>query len=65
MFVIGRNVEVKVEEGKLTIICKVGDVEAGMWKYPKRKILATTHGRVDIPRTGLALTLDLVGPIIR
>lgn len=65
MFVIGRNVEVKVEGENLIITCKIVGVEAGMWMHPKRRIIATTHGKVDIPTTNVSLTLEIVGPILQ
>ncbi|GAI43186.1 unnamed protein product [marine sediment metagenome] len=55
MFVIGRNVEIKVEEGKLTIVCQIEDVVPSVSWSGDKKYLATTNGATRIPNTDLHL----------
>ncbi|MBA7657037.1 hypothetical protein ES703_64966 [subsurface metagenome] len=59
MFVIGRNVEAKVEGGQVTIVCQLKDVVPTKVLYDSRMVLATTPGAVLIPRTNLRLNVCL------
>jgi len=59
MFVIGRNVEVKVEEGKLTIVCQIDGVVPTPGLFAKTLLLATTNGARRVPKTELYLALYL------
>jgi len=62
MFVIGRNVEVKVEDGVLTIKCQVENVVPRVSDSGKNLELASTRGWVNVPRTDLRLTLSIHRP---
>lgn len=64
MFMIGCNVEVKVEEGKLTIVCEIKEAIPSRVRRIKGETLATTNGVVDIPHTDLCLDLNLYRWII-
>lgn len=59
MFVIGRNVEVKIENRAVTIVCQLRDVVPTKVPYDTREILATTPGAVLIPHTNLRLNVCL------
>lgn len=63
MFVIGRNVEVKVEDGELTIVCQVENVVPSVSKWGENYILATTYGEANVPKTDLYLEVRLTRPI--
>lgn len=63
MFVIGRNVEVKVEDGELTIVCQVENVVPSVSKWGENYILATTNGEANVPKTDLYLEVRLTRPI--
>ena len=62
MFVIGRNVEVKVENEQLTIVCQVKNVIPTKGFLDRRVILATTHRAVCVPKTDLYLEVHLTRP---
>jgi len=62
MFVIGRNVEVKVEDGALTIVCQVENVVPSVSEWGENYILATTNGEANVPKTDLYLRVWLTRP---
>jgi len=65
MFVIGRNVEVKVEDGKLTIVCQIKNAPRTANIAHNRWVLARSDGDTLIPDTDLSLDLILYGSRIR
>jgi len=59
MFVVGRNVEVKVEKGKVTIICQTENDLVMLFERDGFNTVAITHGSTPIPTTNLRLDLTL------
>lgn len=59
MFMVGRNVEVKVEKGRLLIVCELEGVGKAVSRSAKTISLATTGGHVRIPNSNLHLRLNL------
>ena len=59
MFVIGRNVEVKIGDGKLTIVCQTENALAMLFGRDGFDTIAITHGSAYIPTTDLRLDLRL------
>ncbi|GAI90048.1 unnamed protein product [marine sediment metagenome] len=59
MFVIGRNVEVKVEDDQVIIKCKIENVVPTVREFDKSLVFATTKGGVVVPGTRLRLDLNL------
>jgi len=62
MLVIGRNVEVKIEDGQLTIVCQVDNVTRKTVNVARNRwVLARSDGDTHIPGTVLLLDLILYG----
>jgi len=62
MFVIGRNVEAKVEDGRLIIHCKTNIPGVSYSRALETVYLADTLGTVKVPNTDISVDVYVTRP---
>jgi len=62
MFVVGRNVKVKVENGRLIIQCEIDVPGVSYSRALARLCIADTSGMVKVPNTNLSLDVYVSRP---